>query len=191
MSDIFTYNTEEIAKKPNAPIRQIPLFKLVPDNHPILRKTLEPFDFINRPVNPNEFASSLVETCKDHKGLGLSANQCGFPYRVFVMGAEDNYVAFFNPVIEWASDEQVQMAEGCLSFPFLVLNITRPKSIKVSYYDFVGQQRDVTLEGLSARVFQHELDHLNGIVYTDVCKPVALQMATKKQNKLMKRIGLK
>ena len=191
MSDIFTYNTEEIAKKPNAPIRQIPLFKLVPDNHPILRKTLEPFDFINRPVNPNEFASSLVETCKDHKGLGLSANQCGFPYRVFVMGAEDNYVAFFNPVIEWASDEQVQMSEGCLSFPFLVLNITRPKSIKVSYYDFVGQQRDVTLEGLSARVFQHELDHLNGIVYTDVCKPVALQMATKKQNKLMKRIGLK
>ena len=191
MSDIFTYNTEEIAKKPNAPIRQIPLFKLVPDNHPILRKTLEPFDFINRPVNPNEFASSLVETCKDHKGLGLSANQCGFPYRVFVMGAEDNYVAFFNPVIEWASDEQVQMAEGCLSFPFLILNITRPKSIKVSYYDFVGQQRDATLEGLSARVFQHELDHLNGIVYTDVCKPVALQMATKKQNKLMKRMGLK
>jgi peptide deformylase len=191
MSDIFTYNTEEIAKKPNAPIRQIPLFKLVTDNHPILRKTLEPFDFINRPVNPNEFASSLVETCKEHKGLGLSANQCGFPYRVFVMGAEDNYVAFFNPVIEWASDEQVQMAEGCLSFPFLILNITRPKSIKVSYYDFVGQQRDATLEGLSARVFQHELDHLNGIVYTDVCKPVALQMATKKQNKLMKRIGLK
>jgi peptide deformylase len=191
MSDIFTYNTEEIAKKPNAPIRQIPLFELVPDNHPILRKTLEPFDFINRPVNPNEFASSLVETCRDHKGLGLSANQCGFPYRVFVMGAEDNYVAFFNPVIEWASDEQVQMAEGCLSFPFLVLNITRPKSIKVSYYDFVGQQRDATLEGLSARVFQHELDHLNGIVYTDVCKPVALQMATKKQNKLMKRMGLK
>ena len=191
MSDIFTYNTEEIAKKPNAPIRQIPLFELVPDNHPILRKTLEPFDFINRPVNPNKFASSLVETCRDQKGLGLSANQCGFPYRVFVMGAEDNYVAFFNPVIEWASDEQVQMVEGCLSFPFLILNITRPTSIKVSYYDFVGQKRNATLEGLSARVFQHELDHLNGIVYTDVCKPVALQMAIKKQNKLMKKIGLK
>ena len=191
MSDIFTYNTEEIAKKPNAPIRQIPLFKLVPDNHPILRKTLEPFDFINRPVNPNEFASSLVETCKDHKGLGLSANQCGFPYRVFVMGAEDNYVSFFNPEIDSFSKEEVIMEEGCLSFPLLSLRIKRPKSIDVRYLDYNGVQRFATFEGLSARVFQHELDHLNGIVYTDVCKPVALQMATKKQNKLMKRMGLK
>ena len=191
MSDIFTYNTNDALKLDTSLVSKIPLFNLVKETHPILTQKLELFDFINCPVNPNEFASSLVETCRQHKGLGLSANQCGFPYRVFVMGAEDNYVAFFNPVIEWASDEQVQMAEGCLSFPFLILNITRPKSIKVSYYDFVGQQRDATLEGLSARVFQHELDHLNGIVYTDVCKPVALQMATKKQNKLMKRMGLK
>lgn len=191
MSDIFTYNTNDALKLDTSLVSKIPLFNLVKETHPILTQKLELFDFINCPVNPNEFASSLVETCRQHKGLGLSANQCGFPYRVFVMGAEDNYVSFFNPEIDSFSKEEVIMEEGCLSFPLLSLRIKRPKSIDVRYLDYNGVQRFATFEGLSARVFQHELDHLNGIVYTDVCKPVALQMATKKQNKLMKRMGLK
>ena len=191
MSDIFTYNTNDALKLDTSLVSKIPLFNLVKETHPILTQKLELFDFINRTVNPNEFASSLVETCRQHKGLGLSANQCGFPYRVFVMGAEDNYVSFFNPEIDSFSKEEVIMEEGCLSFPLLSLRIKRPKSIDVRYLDYNGVQRFATFEGLSARVFQHELDHLNGIVYTDVCKPVALQMATKKQNKLMKRMGLK
>ena len=191
MSDIFTYNTNDALKLDTSLVSKIPLFNLVKETHPILTQKLELFDFINRPVNPNEFASSLVETCRQHKGLGLSANQCGFLYRVFVMGAEDNYVSFFNPEIDSFSNEEVIMEEGCLSFPLLSLRIKRPKSIDVRYLDYNGVQRFATFEGLSARVFQHELDHLNGIVYTDVCKPVALQMATKKQNKLMKRMGLK
>ena len=191
MSDIFTYNTNDALKLDTSLVSKIPLFNLVKETHPILTQKLELFDFINRTVNPNECASSLVETCRQHKGLGLSANQCGFPYRVFVMGAEDNYVSFFNPEIDSFSKEEVIMEEGCLSFPLLSLRIKRPKSIDVRYLDYNGVQRFATFEGLSARVFQHELDHLNGIVYTDVCKPVALQMATKKQNKLMKRMGLK
>ena len=100
MSETIVFNTEDTLKDGNyTKTYNIPLFDLVPDTHPIFRQVLPEFDFTNPPVNPTEFASSLVETCKKHNGYGLSANQCGFPYRVFVMGSGDNFVAFFNPSI--------------------------------------------------------------------------------------------
>lgn len=186
--DVIVFNTEQqsqvLVKKPE-------LFQLVSENHPILQQALLQFDFDNPPVNPNEFASSLVETCKLHHGLGLSANQCGFPHRVFVMGSEDNYVAFFNPEIINVSKNQSHMIEGCLSFPFLGLRITRPSDIGVRYQDFNGEWKGTTLSGLSARCFLHELDHLNGVVYTDRVKPMALQSGMQKRNKILKKLRLR
>ena len=191
MSEIIKFNTEDAVNQGTVePKVQLPVFKLVSEDHPILKESLPEFNFSNPPVNPNEFASSLVETCKLHKGYGLSANQCGFKYRVFVMGAENDYVAFFNPKIISTSGEK-HMVEGCLSFPFLGLSITRPEVVEVEYQDFNGVIRQQTFGGISARCFLHELDHLNGIVYTSKCKPLALQQGMKKRNKLMKRIGLK
>ena len=149
------------------------------------------FDFKNPPVNPNEFASSLVETCKHHRGYGLSANQCGFSYRVFVMGTGDDFVAFFNPEIINVSKETVHLAEGCLSFPLLGLHITRPAEIGVRYQDFNGEWKGATFSGISARCFQHELDHMNGIVYTERVKPLALEQGMKKRNKILKKVGLR
>ena len=190
MSDIIKFNTEE-ALKISPPSVQPKIFGLVSEDHPILKEVVPEFDFTNPPVNPNEFASSLVETCKAHHGLGLSANQCGFNYRVFVMGAEDNYVAFFNPELINISKEEIHMVEGCLSFPFLALRITRPSEIGIRYQDFNGEWKGATLSGISARCFLHELDHMNGILYTSHAKPMALQSGMQKRNKLMKRIGLK
>ena len=191
MSETIKFNTDEIVKQgTEAPKPQVPLFRLVTEDHPILKEVMPEFDFEKPPVNPNEFASSLVETCKAHKGYGLSANQCGFKYRVFVMGAEDNYVAFFNPKVLKTYDEK-HMVEGCLSFPFLGLNITRPATVDVEYQDFNGEPKTATFTGISARCFLHELDHMNGIVYTSRAKPIALQQGIKKRNKLMKKIGLK
>lgn len=187
MSDTIVFNTEAAIK--NEPVmQQITTYKLVAPNHPALRKVLPEFDFSNPPVNPNEFASALVETCKLNKGFGLSANQCGFEHRVFVMGAGEEYVAFFNPKIVMASKEEEHMEEGCLSFPLLSLRITRPKEIMVEYQDFNGQIRNTKFTGISARCFQHELDHMNGIVYTDKVKPLALQMAVKKRDKTFKTL---
>lgn len=183
---VLTFNTKEEAKVLPAK-SYLPTFSLVPENHPILSEVMPEFDFANPPVNPNTFASSLVETCRLQKGLGLSANQCGFRYRVFVMGAEDNYVAFFNPKLVNASKDVVHMSEGCLSFPQLFLNITRPSSIEVEYQDYNGENKKAIFTGMSARCFLHELDHMNGIVYTKKTKPLALQMAMKKRNKLMER----
>jgi len=192
MSEIIKFNTEELAKVNvvNVPI-QVKIFNLVPENHPILKQVLPEFDFLNAPVNPNEFASSLVETCKINKGIGLSANQCGFPYRVFVMGANDDYVAFFNPKIINKSDNEIHMLEGCLSFPLLGLKITRPEEIHVQYQDFNGITRETKFVGLSARCFQHELSHLNGLTMLDETKPLALKTGLNKRKKMANRIKIK
>jgi peptide deformylase len=184
---VIRFNTEDALKDTNYAVEeQIPIFDFVPENSPILREYLPNFDFDNPPVNPIEFASSLVETCKKYKGIGLSANQCGFKYRVFVLGSNDEFVAFFNPKIVMKSNEDAHLEEGCLSFPMLGLMITRPAEVMVEYQDFNGETKNTQLSGISARCFQHELDHLNGIVYTDRVKPLALQTGLKKRTKLLK-----
>jgi peptide deformylase len=188
--EVITFNTEELAKTPSVPVQSIPTFKLVGEDNPILKEVMPEFDFSNPPVNPNEFASSLVETCKLNKGYGLSANQCGFKQRVFVMGAENNFVAHFNPKVIKEYGE-AHMVEGCLSFPLLGLSITRPSMIDVEYQDFNGEKKTATYSGISARCFLHELDHMNGIVYTSRAKPMALQSGLKKRGKLMKSLRIR
>ena len=190
MSEIISFNTEELARNPSVATQTVPTFKLVSEEHPILKEVMPEFDFGNPPVNPNEFASSLVETCKLHKGYGLSANQCGFKHRVFVMGSGDSYVAHFNPKIVKEYGE-AHMVEGCLSFPFMGLRITRPSMVDVEYQDFNGEKRTATYSGISARCFLHELDHMNGIVYTSRAKPLALEQGKKKRSKLMKSLRLR
>ena len=186
MSDVITFNTED-ALKPKASPVQVKTFSLVPETDPILREVLPEFDFNNPPVNPNEFASVLTDTCKKNEAYGLSANQCGFKYRVFVVGAGDEYVAFFNPKILETKGE-VHMMEGCLSFPFLGLHITRPAELVIEYQDFTGATKSGHYVGMTARCILHELDHMNGIVYTSKAKPLALQSGMKKRNKVMKMV---
>ena len=163
----------------------IPKFDLVRGDSPIMNQVLPEFDFSNPPVDPIAFASSLVETCKAFNGIGLSANQCGFNHRVFVMGANDDYVAFFNPKVIKEHGE-VHMEEACLSFPLLGLHITRAESVDVEYQDYNGVTRQMSLIGIGARCFLHELDHMNGIVYTSRAKPLALQQGLKRRVKLIK-----
>jgi peptide deformylase len=83
------------------------------------------------------------------------------------------------------------MVEGCLSFPLLGLSITRPAIVDVEYQDFNGEKKTATYSGISARCFLHELDHMNGIVYTSRAKPLALQQGMKKRHKLMKSLRIK
>ena len=187
MSEILTINTEDALKGTSIVTTNIPTFELVPETHPVLREVLPEFNFSNPPVSPNEFASSLVETCIKNDGYGLSANQCGFKHRVFVMGAGKEYVAFFNPKVV-KTEGEVHMQEACLSFPMLGLYVTRPEKIWVEYQDFNGQKKEAHYVGLSARCFLHELDHMNGIVYTDKVKPLALQQGQKRRAKLKKLI---
>ena len=189
MSDVIVFNTEDAVKGEKTD-RVVSTFKLVGEDNPILKEVMPEWDFSNPPTNAIEFASTLVETCKANKGYGLSANQCGFKYRVFVMGAGDEYVAHFNPKLVATYDE-AHMIEGCLSFPLLGLRITRPSAVDVEYQDYNGETKTAHYTGISARCFLHELDHMNGIVYTSRAKPMALQSGIQKRNKIMKKMRIK
>jgi len=187
MSNIITFNTEswkDDLKTTMTVNTKVNTFKLVSENDPILKEVIPEFDFDNPPVDPNVFASSLVETCIKHEGFGLSANQCGFRHRVFVVGAGEEYVAFYNPKII-SSSGSTKLPEGCLSFKNLYLEVERPESIEVEYQDFTGTHKTAKFSGLTARCFQHELDHLNGVCYTKHVGPVALRMANKKRIKFV------
>ena len=168
--------------------RDIPIAVLVPETSPILKQVMPEYDFNNQQrgdiKTAADLASILVESCKKYKGLGLSANQVGIEARVFVMGSGNEFVAFFNPKLIAASEEEVHMMEGCLSFPNLGLRITRPAGIVVEYQDFTGKFHKANYTGISARCFLHELDHMNGIVYTTKTKPLALKQGLKKREKI-------
>ena len=102
---------------------------LVKETDPILFKECNDFDFENPETDPVELAKNLNETMIHHKGLGLSANQVGLPYKVFVVRVEDETpCAFFNPRIVNISENKVSMQEGCLSFPLLFLKVIIKKS---------------------------------------------------------------
>lgn len=184
MSDIIRISTDD---PEGTKLQQVKVLPLVAETDPILDAIMPVFDFSNPPTDPVFLASQLVETCIYHKGLGLSANQCGLRYRVFVMGAGNDYVAHFNPKIVSVSEEKVHMEEGCLSYPLLFIHITRPESITVEYQDFNGETKKAIYSGITARCFQHELDHMNGVRYTSKAKPLALQTAKKKKDKLLHR----
>jgi peptide deformylase len=180
-SDVIKINTDGDGGTTIQP--DIEILALVDENDPILKCTTPEFDFENPTLNPVEFASQLVETCKLKGGFGLAAPQVGVAERVFVMGSGEDFVAFFNPRILNSSKETSMVAEGCLSFPMLALKVERPSQVEVEYQDFNGVTRTGIFSGLSAHCFQHELDHLNGVCYTDRAKPMALKMGLKKRKK--------
>ena len=111
----------------------------------------------------------LIDNMIHHNGIGISANQIGIWERAFAMvrDLENNEVMVcFNPRIIKSYTEEVEMEEGCLSYPELFLKIKRPDKIVVKYEDEDKKTHKIKLEGLASRVFQHEYDHMEGIDYT-------------------------
>ena len=138
---------------------------LVVEDAEILMNRIEDFDFsIEHEHTPVEIAEALVKYMVDHNGIGLAANQLGLPYRAFAMKTQPNTVCF-NPLIVDRSAEVVTMEEGCLSYPGLIIKVKRPQAIKVRFTQPNGEVRTKKFTGMTSRVFQHELDHLNGIVF--------------------------
>ena len=133
-------------------------------------------------------AKRLKMTMKLYGGVGLSANQCGVSERMFVIGTDEFQMVCLNPKVIRQSETIAKNKEGCLSFPGLFFNVDRPEWIDVEYMDEYGVVKEGRLEGVSAQCFLHELEHLNGIKFTSHVKPVALQMARKKQSKTIKTI---
>lgn len=158
------------------------ILNLVSETDPILKQELPRFDFSNPPTDPIQLAKDLAETMIQNKGLGLAANQCGLTYRVFVMNGEQ-IRCFYNPRIVDTSEEEVFMPEGCLSFPGLFVKIKRPATCKVRYTQPNGETVTEEYGGLSARIIQHEIDHLNGFTLKDRATRFHLETALRKRKK--------
>lgn len=159
--------------------------ELVEHTDDILKTELEAFDFNNPPVDPGELAVQLVEFMRNRDGIGLAANQVGLNYRVFAMEGEPAFVCF-NPRVVMPGEEQVVLEEACLSFPGMEVKVKRPKSIKVRFNGPDGEVYTKTFTGMTARIFQHELDHLDGIRMIDRANRFHRDQAMKKW-KLFKR----
>ena len=157
---------------------------------PFLDENLEKLGFKDRV----ELSKVMYDTMAKYGGIGLSANQVGLPFRLFIMGGHpqiDNgrVRSVFNPLINDVSEETVSMKEGCLSFPFLFLTITRPKWCHVKYTDENGKDIEEVLHGMNARIFMHENEHMNGYVFTDLVSKFKLKRAEEARKKMVKRFA--
>lgn len=159
------------------------ILNLVPKDHSLLRAKLEPFDFTNPPTDPIQLAKDLTETMLSNNGIGISANQCGLPYRVFAMKSNPVFVCY-NPKIVDISQEELYLEEGCLTYPNYYVKIKRPKKIKVRFTMPNGQVETRIFDGMTARIFQHELDHLDGVLFMSRATLYHRQQAEKKSRKV-------
>ena len=160
------------------------MMKLYLEDDPILKQKAENWDFKNH-VNAAVIEREMIETMKASNGIGLAGNQVGLLRRVFVMKlADGREIGCFNPWIMIGDNDLINGEEGCLSFPNLWIKVERHNKITAAYLDNTGKQCIIELEGIDSRCFQHELDHLDGVTFTEHVSNLKLQMARKKQRKL-------
>jgi peptide deformylase len=153
-----------------------------------LRIVTYPYPTLTRPSKPLRRVDAELHTVvrqmfdlmyeKDHRGIGLAANQVDLPYRLFVINLtcdpalRDQEFVFINPVLSQPKGS-AEEEEGCLSLPGLYAQVRRPERITVNAYNLAGQEVTMGLEGLFARVVQHETDHLDGVLFIDRLSPTA------------------
>lgn len=137
--------------------------------------------------NAADLEKQMIDFMLDNNGIGLAANQIGITKNVFVLGSKNipgyEPMAVFNPKILEVSKDTELFKEGCLSYPDLWLMIKRPKAIIAEYQNSNGDTVTAEMDGLIARCFQHEFDHLKGICFVDRVSQMKLQLAMKKINK--------
>lgn len=142
----------------------------------VLYRPAKLFDDFSHPNKNSLLANQMLTLMRKNKGIGLAAPQIGLSKRLFVMDVNGTVRCCFNPEIVNSSNDTSDFEEGCLSFPGELCIIKRPSGVNVRYQNLQGTWIEETLTGLEARCFQHELDHLDGIVMHDRYKE---QNATK------------
>ena len=173
------------------------IYKLLPPNDPRVLSSIADFDIEEfkkeEKIELKEFVDNMFKTMKNYGGIGLSANQVGKPYRMFVMGdhldiQKGKKWCCINPKILNVTKDLIRYKEGCLTFPFLFLDIERPQDITVEYLDENLEKQEAHMTGIVARCFQHEFDHMQGIVFTEHVSKLKLDMALKKRDKEIKKV---
>lgn len=146
--------------------------ELIPDDDPRLRAGSEVINPHTAEFDLSGTISAMFKLMWEHNGIGLAAPQVGINRRFFIMERHGKAYVCINPRILKKSKEEELGPEGCLSFPGVELQIPRAKEIRVSYQTLRGQRVEKKFRGIMARCFQHELDHLDGIVFTDKVEQV-------------------
>jgi peptide deformylase len=184
MSEILTIDTTSgvVTEEKIEPLR------IFGENHPMLSVPIPEYtEAIPNPSMKN-LVARLKMTMKMYNGIGLSANQCGIFQRVFVIGTEHFQIACINPKVVAKSEDLSRENEGCLSFPGMFMKIERPTWVDAEFYDETGAFKQIRLEGLTAKCYLHELDHMNGVKFIEHAGPLAVQMARQRQGKLVKQL---
>ena len=161
----------------------------VPD--PILRKKSLQVDKVDKEIK--KLMDDMLETMYKAPGIGLAAVQIGVLKRVVVMDVsretgKKEPMYFVNPEIIWKSNEKATYEEGCLSIPNQFANIERSEKCTVKYLDYFGAEKEIKAEGLLATCIQHEIDHLNGILFIDYLSKLKKDIIVKKLLKNKKEL---
>ena len=170
----------------------MPILQILTAPDKILRQKALPISAVDAQVQT--IMQDMLETMYFGSGIGLAANQVGILKRIIVIDIKDSdkenrsqgfYPLFMaNPIITFASEEKVSYPEGCLSLPEQEINVERPKHIIASYLDMNNQPQTLESSCLLARVIQHEIDHLDGIMIIDYVSKLKKDMIIKRLNKI-------
>jgi peptide deformylase len=133
-----------------------------------------------------DVVDKMFDTMVRYKGVGLAATQVDIHKKIIVMDIDDNRYVIINPEIVDRSETQASNREGCLSVPQVYGDVTRPENVRVRYQDLKGNEHHIEADGLLSQCIQHEIDHLNGIVYVDRMKGLKKNMLLKKYEKIHK-----
>ena len=161
-----------------------------------LRLVSKPVDAVTPQIEA--LAADMLETMYDAPGIGLAAIQIGVPLRVVTIdlskpapegepAAPKEPQVFLNPEVVWSSEETNVHEEGCLSIPEYYEEVERPKAVKVRYMDLDGASREIEADGILATCLQHEIDHLNGVLFIDYLSRLKRERVTKRFAKVAKR----
>ena len=159
---------------------------IITEPNKILRQKSLPVDMVGQ--EEKRLMDDMLETMYEAKGIGLAAIQIGVPKRIIVMDIskndeKNNPMYFVNPIIKNKNPENSTYEEGCLSVPNFFAEVHRPKKCDVEYLDYNGKKKILNAEGLLATCIQHEMDHLEGILFIDYLSKLKKTMIVKKLSK--------
>ena len=171
--------------------------KLIPPNDPRVKSAIAPFtdDMLKDEgyKDRKELSEAMFFCMEKFGGIGLSANQVGLPFNMFVAGGHPSIengmkITMFNPMIISSSEEEVMMKEGCLTYPFIFLDVKRPRKVTIKYTDIDNNLQEAQLDGMMSRICQHEYDHMLGRNFTERVSKFKIKRAMEKRDKMLKKI---
>ncbi len=168
------------------------LLQILQAPHPGLKRVAQPVAEVTDELRT--LMDDMLETMYHAPGIGLAAPQVGVDKRIVVVdvGREENDrhpLRLVNPELVWASDDSVTMEEGCLSLPDQFAEVKRPSAVRLRYLDETGAEQEIAADGMLARCLQHEVDHLDGILFVDHLSALRRNMILRKLEKARRTRG--